>query len=207
MARYRTYRYKITNPGKYMGSETEIILRSSWELDFAKHCDLLPTVLEWGYEIVKIPYRDPLTNTQKVYVPDFFVRISRGRGKSEDFLFEIKPMHEQRIQNARNREDAMAIARNEAKWREAIKWATRHSATFEVLNESDLYTGFDNIPNRKRQIKPFSHTNSTKPLVAKRRGGSKIASPQKSTTSRAYSSVSKAAKVAKVGRVSKVGKV
>lgn len=164
MAKFRTYKYNIKNPEKYMGADvTQIVLRSSWELDFAKHCDLLPNIVQWGYELISIPYRDPLTGRQKIYIPDFFVRVSTGKGgATKDFLFEIKPRHEQLDDFARNSADAALIARNRSKWTAAAAWADRHQAEFQILNEADLYTGESIKIGRKYPVKGYAHTKAKK---------------------------------------------
>ncbi len=165
MAKFRLYKYKIKSEKYLVEDVQEITLRSSWEVDFAEHCDLLPSVLAWGYEMIQIPYRDPLTGKQKIYIPDFFVRILGSDGVPRDNLFEIKPMHEQLDNHARNSKDAALIARNKAKWLAAVKWADRHHAEFSVLNEKDLYDV--EKKGRKYPVKQYAHT-STKPKKVSR---------------------------------------
>jgi len=167
MARYRTYGYTPINPDKYRGSDSEIILKSSWELEFAKSCDLFPSVLGWAYEATRIPYHDPLSGRQKVYIPDFFVEVAQKGGYSKHFVFEIKPMHEQLDQHARNSKDAALIARNKAKWMAASKWADRHSAEFVVLNEKDIFSFHENRNPRFNTVKTFAQTHATKPSMGK----------------------------------------
>ena len=50
-----------------MGSKTPLY-RSSWEMKFMMFCDNNPAIQEWASEPVKIPYRDPLTGKQTVYL-------------------------------------------------------------------------------------------------------------------------------------------
>lgn len=161
MARkYRKYPYEPMNPEKFTGS-TPIIFRSSWELEFGEHCDKLPSVVSWGYETVSIPYKDPITGKQKTYTPDFFVEIAQRDGYTKHFVFEIKPMKEQLDEHAKSRADAALIARNRAKWMAATRWADRHSAEFQVLNENDLFNGYKNASVRKNQIKAYVPTHSS----------------------------------------------
>jgi len=167
MAKYRTYGYTPVNPEKHMGGAGELILKSSWELEFAKSCDLFPSVLSWSYEATKVPYRDPLTGKQKVYIPDFFVEVAQKDGLSKHFVFEIKPMHEQLDDHARNSHDAALIARNRAKWTAASMWADRHSAEFVVLNEKDIFSFHENRNPRLHPVKQFKQTYATKVSVGK----------------------------------------
>lgn len=164
MSRYSTYSYTPINPEKYRGENIPIIMKSSWELEFAKHCDLLPTVLSWSYETRQIPYRDPLTNKQKIYIPDFFVEVAREGGHSQHYVFEIKPMHEQLDEYARNQKDAALIARNNAKWAAASEWCDRHSAEFAVLNERDIFSWHNSRKPRVKTVSRFKPTfTATKP--------------------------------------------
>ena len=66
-------KFSIKFPEKYGGTKTPTY-RSSWEWSFMNFCDTNKSVLKWASEAVQIPYRDPLTNRQTVYVPDFFIQ-------------------------------------------------------------------------------------------------------------------------------------
>lgn len=168
MARtFRTYEYVPQNREKYRGDTVPIIFRSSWELEFAQHCDLLPTVVGWSYETIKVPYSDPLTGKQKIYIPDFLVEVAQEGGFSMHYVFEIKPISEQYNDNARNQQDRDAVMRNSAKWMAATQWADRHSATFAVLNERDLYSWKGTPQSRTPLVKTFAPT-TTKAKAAPR---------------------------------------
>jgi hypothetical protein len=208
MAKYRLYQFNPINPEKYAGDILPITMRSSWEVEFAKTCDLLPSVLKWSYETHQIPYKDPLTGTQKVYIPDFFVEVAQSDGYSVHYVFEIKPMNEQYDNFARNGTDAAMIARNNAKWEAAIKWADRHSAEFVILNESDIFAWHNKRKPRVRAVKAFSHTHATK--VAKPKGFSvkkMTSSPSASKSiarAKARITTARATRVSSVKRVRKI---
>lgn len=208
MAKYRIYEFNPINPEKYQGKSIPILMRSSWEVEFAKTCDLMPTTLSWSYESHEIPYKDPLTGKQKIYIPDFFVTVAQAGGYSVSYVFEIKPRHEQEDAYARNSTDAATIARNNAKWEAATRWADRHSAEFVVLNESDLFSWHDAKKPRKHPIKTFAHTSATK--VAKPKGFSvkKMTSTTTATKSlaRAQARIGKA-RATRVSSVRKVRKI
>lgn len=205
MVKYRTYEFNPVNPEKYTGSDIPIIMRSSWEIEFAKHCDLLPSVLSWGYEMVQIPYSDPLTGKQKIYIPDFFVKVAQADGYSRDYVFEIKPIHEQKDGYAKNRTDAALIARNNAKWIAAAKWADRHSSEFVILNEQQLFLGHDARSPRKNPIKTWAHTHSTQ-KTNKQNTYKRIAKKISQRTSRKATSnrVGLAARVSKSRKAKKI---
>lgn len=204
MARkYRTYGLELLNPEKFTGGGTSLILKSSWELEFAKHCDLLPSVLSWNYEMVKIPYRDPITNKQKIYIPDFFVEIARKDGYSQHYVFEIKPMSEQLQEHARSQADSALVARNRAKWAAATMWADRHSAIFEVLNENDIYGWHQNRKPRLNAIKTYSPTHATKPMTTPTRS----ITARKRKVSAGVSKMQKRISNARRARSSRAGRV
>lgn len=203
MAKYRTYAFDPVNREKYTGGAGQIILKSSWELEFAKHCDLLPSVLSWGYEMVKIPYHDPLTGDQKVYIPDFFVTVAQLDGYSTNYVFEIKPMSEQLDGFARNSKDAASIARNNAKWMAAAQWCDRHSAEFAVLNETDLFSFHNTRKPRINPIKSFAHTQAK---LAKAKTISKTISA-KPSVSRLSATVGNRVQKARSRRVGKVPRI
>ena len=41
-----------------------------------RFCDEHPGVTQWASEAIKIPYRNPLTGKNTIYVPDFFISYS-----------------------------------------------------------------------------------------------------------------------------------
>jgi len=205
MAKYRLYKYQIQSDKYLEPSIREITLRSSWELDFAKHCDLLPTVIQWGYEMIQIPYRDPLTGKQKVYIPDFYVRMYDKNTQSlKDFLFEIKPMHEQLDNHARNREDAALIARNKAKWAAAIRWASRHNAEFQVINESDLYDV--NKKGRVRPVKAFAPTHTSTKKATSGPSKATVKTSNRKTSSRKKAAPARSQRLQATSKVKSVSK-
>lgn len=207
MAKHRLYRYDIVNPEKFTNGGDHLIVRSSWEKDFAQHCDLMPSVISWGYESVQIPYRDPLTGKQKIYIPDFFVKMATRDGFAIDKVFEIKPMHEQLDENARNAKDAALIARNNAKWHAAIQWCDRHSAEFEILNESNLYLGHENRKPRVHPVKKFAATHATKPMGKAPKAQNTRARAVSKTVGKMQSRIGRARKARTAGRVGKVKKI
>ena len=148
--------YTPLNPEKYNGKQP-IVLKSSWEEHFAQvYCDLNPDCVEWAYEPVRIPYKDPLSGRQTVYIPDFLLAMRSASGRITTTLCEIKPLHETVLEHARNRKDAATIAKNEAKWEVARAWCgRRNNVQFLVLTEKQLFPGGEYIKPRKRPIRPY----------------------------------------------------
>lgn len=130
--------YRPKHPEKYKGSYP-IVSRSSWETSFMDFCDLNQNVLEWASEPLKIPYSDPITGTQKVYIPDFLLLVNDSRGFQRTLLIEIKPEHEALKEKARSAADEALIARNQAKWAAAAYWCQRRGIQFQVITEADMF--------------------------------------------------------------------
>lgn len=151
----RRQKYIPINPLKYDGSYP-ITLKSSWEEQFARvYCDLNQSCLSWQYEPWRIPYRDPISGRQTIYIPDFLMSFQGHGGQVKTALIEIKPLHEALQEHARNKKDSLQIARNLAKWEAAIGWCSRRNGVeFVVLTEAELFPGGAIKKRRaKRRIK------------------------------------------------------
>lgn len=146
-ANYNQGFYTVTNPGKYIGNGTPKY-RSGWELTFMRFCDNHPSVVSWGSECVRIPYRNPFTGRDTFYVPDFLVTYSKnGVRKAE--LVEIKPKAQAVMELARSQQEKASVALNMIKWQAARIWCKRMGATFRVLTEEDIFNNTN--PTRKRR--------------------------------------------------------
>lgn len=131
--------YEVKNPQKYIG-KTKPRYRSGWELTFMMFADNNDKIIQWASESIHIPYRNPLTGKQTIYVPDFFIVYQNKRGKTIAELVEIKPkkqtLIEEKVTNARDR---AAVAVNHAKWIAANQWCKRNGITFRVITEDDIF--------------------------------------------------------------------
>lgn len=121
----RRRRKKRYHTGSYTSTKTgqECHYRSSWELSYLKHLDADPTVKEFLYETVVIPYVSNL-RTKKVrrYYPDFFVSYADGR----KVLVEIKPKRR------------LSLARVQKKLAAAEAFCRVHGMALVVLTEHEL---------------------------------------------------------------------
>jgi hypothetical protein len=184
------------HPEKYVGTYP-IVSRRRWETEFMNVCDQRDQVLEWSSEGQQIPYHDPLTGRQKVYVPDFLVvMIDRDTKQVIKKLIEVKPMHEQLTEFARNTQDAAIQARNRAKWGAAIAWCMRRGITFEVMNERQMFHGANLMKPRVNPVAEYAPGLTKKKKVAKPK--SRLAAIKKRQTKKATS------RFARVGKVKKV---
>lgn len=131
--------YNLKNPEKYIGS-TVPIYRSSWEVAVMRMCDNNPAIQQWASEPVRIPYRDPLTGKQTVYVPDFLVMFEDKKEKKHVELWEIKPANQQILEKVgKNPYNQAQFVKNQAKWQVATQWAKSRGMKFRVLNENDIF--------------------------------------------------------------------
>jgi len=132
--------YQVKNPEKYVGTKMPYC-RSSWETTFCMFCDNNPSVQQWASEPVKIPYRDPLTGKQTVYVPDFLISYIDKNMKLHAELIEIKPANQMLIEKVgKNPYNQAQYVKNMAKWEAASKWARAQGIKFRIINEHDIFS-------------------------------------------------------------------
>jgi hypothetical protein len=138
MANFRQGNYLVRNPGKYVGKGTPRY-RSGWEMTFMMFLDSNDNVLQWASESISIPYRNPLTGKQSMYIPDFLVTYRGRNNTTVAELIEIKPKKQSLIESKATDRDRAIVALNYAKWDAATKWAKRNGLTFRVINEDMIY--------------------------------------------------------------------
>jgi hypothetical protein len=138
MSKFAQGDYLVKNTAKYVG-KGKPRYRSGWELTFMMFLDNNDNILQWASEAVSIPYRNPLTGKQTVYIPDFLItyrdRTNRVRGE----LIEIKPKSQSIIESKTSARDRAAVAVNYAKWDMATKWAKRNGLVFRVITEDQIF--------------------------------------------------------------------
>lgn len=138
MAKWAQGIYTVKNPQKYVGKGVPKY-RSSWEMMFFNFCDNNPAVLQWASESIHIPYRNPLTGRQTIYVPDVFMLYQNKGGQQIAELIEIKPSAQTNIHEARNIRDKAHAVVNQAKWAAATAYCKRIGIKFRVITESELF--------------------------------------------------------------------
>tara|TARA_B100000282_G_C31689235_1_gene470647 strand:- start:602 stop:1036 length:435 start_codon:yes stop_codon:yes gene_type:complete len=139
MARFAQGKFRLKFPEKYAGNRTPTY-RSSWEYTFMKFCDEHPNVSQWASEAVKIPYRNPLTGKQTIYVPDFFIVYADKGGKQKVELIEVKPKNQSVKENlGRSRTNQAHYIMNMAKWEAAKSWCKQKGIFFRVITEEDIF--------------------------------------------------------------------
>ena len=141
MSRFASGKYTLKNPQKYLG-KTQPTYRSGWEFAFMKFCDEHPNVDGWASESVRIPYRNPLTGKQTIYVPDFLVSYIDKNSKRHVELMEVKPKNQTIKENlGRSKHNQAHFIMNQAKWEAAKAWCRQRSIFFRVVTEDDMFAG------------------------------------------------------------------
>lgn len=131
--------YAVVNREKYIGVRMPIY-RSSWEFSFCRFCDTSTSIQKWASEAVRIPYKDPLTNRNTVYVPDFFIQYLDKNNKIQVDLIEIKPSSQQLLEKVgKSIHNQRQFVKNQAKWKAAAAYCKQQGVTFRVLNETDIF--------------------------------------------------------------------
>ena len=139
MAKFAQGKFQVKNPNKYVGLSTPMA-RSSWEFVFMKMLDEHDGIESWASESIKIPYRDPLTGKQTVYVPDFFIVYVDKNGKKHAELIEVKPANQTFIDKVgKSQYNQQQYVKNMAKWEAARHYCKQHNIVFRIVNESDIF--------------------------------------------------------------------
>lgn len=139
MSKYAQGKYQLLHPEKYVGNKSPTY-RSSWEFSVMSMCDNNPSILQWASEAIHINYRNPFTNRNTIYVPDFFVMFVDANGKTHGEVWEIKPTKETSLQEAGKSTRAQAAAvLNMAKWEAARVYCRAQNLNFRIITERDLW--------------------------------------------------------------------
>jgi len=140
MPKFARGKFKMKHPEKYVGTKVPTY-RSSWELTFMNFCDTNRSIMKWASEAVQIPYRDPITQRQTVYVPDFFIQYVDKNNKMIVELIEIKPASQTILERVgKNKYNQAQFVKNQAKWAAASLWCKQQGLRFRILNENDIFS-------------------------------------------------------------------
>lgn len=139
MGRFAQGKYTLKHPNKYVGNKSPTY-RSSWEFAFMRFCDEHPSVEQWASEAIRIPYRNPLSGKQTIYVPDFFIVYVDAKSKKRVELIEVKPENQTvKEKLGRSRQNQAAWVVNQAKWEAAAAWCKQKGIIFRIVNEGDIF--------------------------------------------------------------------
>jgi hypothetical protein len=138
MPNFRQGLYTVKNPQKYVGVG-QPRYRSGWEMTFMMFLDSNENIVQWASESIRIPYRNPITGKQSLYVPDFLVTYRGRDNTTRAELIEIKPKKQSLVESKMSQRDRAIVAVNYAKWDSATKWARRNGLTFRVITEDQIF--------------------------------------------------------------------
>jgi hypothetical protein len=138
MSKFAQGNYVIKNVAKYVGKGVPRY-RSGWEHAFMRFLDNNDHVVNWASESLSIPYRNPVTGKQSMYVPDFLITYRNKSNQLIAELVEIKPKKQSVIESKMSAREGAVVAVNYAKWDAATKWARRNGLTFRVITEDDMF--------------------------------------------------------------------
>lgn len=142
-AKFMQGTFNPKHPEKIIGNPKGIVYRSSWEFHYMRELDKDPNVIQWGSEVVVVPYRlDPMPTIRRYFL-DFKV-VRRVDERIVTQIIEIKPHKEtlppvagkKRKQTVLN--ETMTYAMNQAKWKAARIYADKKGWEFHVLTEIEL---------------------------------------------------------------------
>ena len=138
MAKYAQGIFTPKNSQKYVGKHSPRF-RSGWEQVFMRFCDENDHVLYWASEAMAIPYKNPFTGKNTVYIPDFFVVYQNKFGQQLAEVIEIKPKKQSIVESKASNRDKMVVALNHIKWAAATAYCKQQGYKFRVINEDQIF--------------------------------------------------------------------
>lgn len=138
MSKFAQGPYVVKNKEKYVGKGTPRY-RSGWEHAFMRFCDNNEHILQWASESISIPYRNPITGKQSIYVPDFLITYRNRNNQMVAEVIEIKPKKQSVIESKMKANERAVVAVNYAKWDQAVKWCKKQGLLFRVITEDDIF--------------------------------------------------------------------
>jgi len=139
MSRFAQGKFVPKNPQKYIGLKTPTY-RSSWEWQFMRFCDTNAAIQQWACEAIQIPYRNPLTGKNSIYIPDFFIQYVDAKNRTNVDLIEIKPQNQTVLESVGKSKVRQAqYIQNQAKWAAANAWCRHQGIKFRIITENELF--------------------------------------------------------------------
>jgi hypothetical protein len=138
MSKFAQGAYVVINKKKYVGKGTPRY-RSGWELAFMRFLDNNDNILQWASESISIPYRNPITGKQSIYIPDFLITYRNRNNQMIAEVIEIKPKKQSIVESKMKANERAVVAVNYAKWDSATKWCRKQGLLFRVITEDDMF--------------------------------------------------------------------
>lgn len=137
--------FKPRHPEKYVGDLNNIVYRSSWELSFMNFLDNNKNVIQWGSEVIAIPYVKPTTGRVHKYYPDFWVKYKNKKGEIIQEIIEVKPEKETKPPTTKGKSkktqlyEALTWSINKSKWKYAKIFCEKHNIKFKIITERKIF--------------------------------------------------------------------
>jgi hypothetical protein len=138
MSKFAQGAYVVKNKQKYVGKGAPRY-RSGWEHAFMRFLDNNDNILQWASESISIPYRNPITGKQSIYVPDFLITYKNRNNQMIAEVIEIKPKKQSVVESKMKANERAVVAVNYAKWDSATKWCKKQGLIFRVITEDDMF--------------------------------------------------------------------
>jgi hypothetical protein len=138
MSKFAQGAYVVKNKQKYVGKGAPRY-RSGWEHAFMRFLDNNDNILQWASESISIPYRNPITGKQSIYVPDFLITYKNRNNQMIAEVIEIKPKKQSIVESKMKANERAVVAVNYAKWDSATKWCKKQGLIFRVITEDDMF--------------------------------------------------------------------
>lgn len=132
-------KYQVINEEKYVGKDTNITYRSSWELHMFDLLDNHPNIISWGAEVLSIKYMHPILRVTKSYIPDLFMQYIDAQGRKHTEIVEVKPYSQTNPKFAKSKYDQEQVVINDAKWQYARAFCKKNGLGFRVITEKDIF--------------------------------------------------------------------
>lgn len=123
-------------------------------------CDHNINVIEWGSEVITIPYINDVDGRPHKYITDFYVSLKDINGIVKRKILEIKPSKQvanvdesgnlilpkppkkktqKAMQNYNN--SVNEIIKNHSKWKYAREFCKQYNMEFLVITEKEIFNG------------------------------------------------------------------
>lgn len=135
-------KFNPRNKHKYVGDITNIVFRSSYELQMCSFLDNNERVLHWSSEEVIIPYVKPTDGRVHRYFPDFWVEYVNKDGEILQEIIEVKPKSQTRLPRVNSKHalyEQKTLAVNMAKWAAADAFCKKHNMKFRIITERSVF--------------------------------------------------------------------
>lgn len=135
-------KYVPKHPEKYVGDVTNIVYRSSYELEMNQFLDNNVRVLHWSSEEIAIPYIKPTDGRVHRYFPDYWVEYADKDGVIAQEIIEVKPYSQTRSPRGNHKHklyEQITLAINVAKWKACSEFCKQNNMKFRIITEKKLF--------------------------------------------------------------------